>query len=189
MLALKTSGRNPCLPLSASSDPRHSLACGNVTPISTSIFTGSPSFCVLLSLLRHHSLNLGPHVNWEWSHLELLNELHLQRASFQIRSPSEISGRSQFWGDKIQLIILYQTLWPNFLITSNNLWIYLCGLLCYHETGNFLILSLLVIFPLLGLRTFATTPGKHWVKVVVTNFFLTSVNSSKILQVSIMYWI
>lgn len=41
------------LPHPASTSPRRPLVCGSVTPISASIFTWRPSFCVCVSLSLH----------------------------------------------------------------------------------------------------------------------------------------
>ena len=82
--------------LVAADSPRHSLACSCITPLSASIITWPPS----LGVFTWPSYKEGSQP------LELestpsgydLIELHLQRPSFQRKSPSEILGRHESRG-------------------------------------------------------------------------------------------
>ena len=89
-------------PLPASGDSLCPLAYDCILPTSASLFSW-PLLCVVLPVpspplilvlgFRSHTLNLG------WFHLEILNQLYLQRPHFQIRSHSGVLGGHAFWED------------------------------------------------------------------------------------------
>lgn len=104
MLPPKPLGEDPSLPLPGASSPKHSLACGSITP--SFVFPRPSSLCVCLSLCLHMafpSLCLcflflyGHQSYWTSTLIEydlILSWLHVQRSYFRIQSYSQLLGVS-----------------------------------------------------------------------------------------------
>lgn len=87
---LRALGEHPSLPLPASGRSRSSLACGSLTPISSSVFTWLllrtyVSNLPLLSLIRILISGFQPILHPGWSHFEIHNLL----PSAKIRFPKK----------------------------------------------------------------------------------------------------
>lgn len=97
---------SPSLPLPASGNFWHSLACGSNTPTFASIFMPPSCLCAylclnlpLLSLIKTQIIGFRSHPNPVWSPL---NQLHPQKPYSRIRSPSEVQDKHEFSGDTVR---------------------------------------------------------------------------------------